>query len=63
MLGKGFHGKVFLCRLKDSEELLAMKVIRKDRMIQKKQLEHTIAEKLVMEHMEHPYIVGLRHCF
>jgi serum/glucocorticoid-regulated kinase 2 len=32
-------------------------------MLKLNQLEHTIAEKLIMENLEHPFLLQLKHCF
>ena len=63
VLGKGAHGKVLLAKLKDTDQLQALKIIRKQHIIESKQLEHTISEKQVLTTLQHPFIVSLTHCF
>jgi serum/glucocorticoid-regulated kinase 2 len=49
--------------LKETGEWFAMKMIRKEDIIQKDQLEHTKTEKLILEHINHPFLVNLVYCF
>ena len=52
VLGRGADGKVFLCtHNKNPEKLLAMKVVKKCHIIKKNQLEHTIAENLILKYL------------
>jgi serine/threonine protein kinase len=62
------YGKVFLVRKvggADQGAIYAMKVLRKARVMQKaKTLEHTIAERQVLEHIKNsPFLVNLRYAF
>jgi serine/threonine protein kinase len=55
---------VFLVRDKSSGTLYAMKVLRKDYIIKKNQIEHTKTERSVLGRaVHHPYIVGLNMAF
>lgn len=40
-----------------------MKSIYKDDVIKKDQLEHTKTEKIILEHVNHPYLVNLVYAF
>ncbi len=40
-----------------------MKVIKKDVIIKKGQFEHTKTEKMILEHVNHPYLVNLVYAF
>jgi serine/threonine protein kinase len=62
-VGQGSFGKVIQVRKKDTGEILAMKILKKDHVIKRKQLEHTMAERKILEEIEHPYIVSLRFAF
>jgi serine/threonine protein kinase len=42
---------------------MAMKVLKKDYIIQKNQVEHTRTERSVLGHVSHPYIVGMVRAF
>mmetsp|Transcript_7435 Transcript_7435/g.11093 ORF Transcript_7435/g.11093 Transcript_7435/m.11093 type:complete len:636 (-) Transcript_7435:401-2308(-) len=63
VIGKGSFGKVFLVRDKADKVLYAMKVLKKDYIIRKKQVEHTKTERSVLGYVHHPYIVGLHMAF
>jgi len=63
VIGKGSFGKVFLVREKRTGTILAMKVLKKDYIIQKNQVEHTKTERSVLGHVRHPYIVGMVKAF
>ena len=62
-LGKGTCAKVFLVEKKDTQELFAMKSIRKDLLIDNDIIEATILEKNIMQEANHPFIVGMDYCF
>lgn len=72
LLGEGAHGKVFLCEKIASSlnyssskknKLYAMKILDKKHIIDKNELEHTKAEKVVMKHVIHPFIINLKCSF
>ena len=48
VIGKGSFGKVFLVREKATRTLFAMKVLKKDHIIRKNQVEHTKTERSVL---------------
>ena len=59
VLGQGTFGKVFKVMKKDTEKIYAMKVLKKKELRKRKQVEHTKAERRILEKMNHPFIVGL----
>jgi serine/threonine protein kinase len=59
----GSFGKVFLVRDKANGSLYAMKVLKKDYIIRKNQVEHTKTERSVLGYVHHPFIVGLNMAF
>lgn len=63
VLGKGAFGTVLLVEKKTTKELYAMKSILKDDVIKKDQLQHTKTEKIILEHVNHPYLVNLVYAF
>jgi serine/threonine protein kinase len=63
MIGRGAYGKVFLVRKKDSDEVCAMKILKKKEMIKRDQVLHIKTEKRIMEIVDHPFIVKLRYAF
>lgn len=40
-----------------------MKSIIKDDIVKKDQIEHTKTEKMILEHVNHPFLVGLAYAF
>jgi len=62
-VGKGSFGKVIQVRKKDTGRIYAMKVLKKDQVIKRKQYEHTMAERRILEEIDHPFIVSLRFAF
>eukprot|EP00611_Tribonema_gayanum_P030048 TRINITY_DN822_c0_g1_i1.p1 TRINITY_DN822_c0_g1~~TRINITY_DN822_c0_g1_i1.p1 ORF type:complete len:695 (-),score=249.47 TRINITY_DN822_c0_g1_i1:1021-3105(-) len=63
VIGKGSFGKVFLVRDKLGGQIYAMKVLRKDNIIKRNQVEHTKTERNVLGYIRHPFIVGLNMAF
>jgi serum/glucocorticoid-regulated kinase 2 len=63
LIGKGSYGKVYLVKKKDTEESLAMKILKKAEMIQKDQVSHIKTEKRIMELIDHPFIIKLKYAF
>jgi len=63
VIGKGSFGKVFLVRENKTGEMFALKVLRKDNIIKRNQVEHTITERSVLGYIKHRFIVGMRMAF
>jgi len=63
VIGKGSYGKVLLVRKLDTQEVLAMKILRKDFIASRNQIQHTRTERSVLERVNHPFIVQLRYAF
>jgi len=63
VVGKGSFGKVMQVRKKDTGEIYAMKVLKKDQLVKRKQVAHTKTERKVLENIQHPFIVSLRFAF
>jgi serine/threonine protein kinase len=63
VIGVGSYGKVMLVRKNDTGELLAMKVLRKEHLVKRNQVEHTKTERRVLEIVNHPFVVKLRYAF
>ena len=65
VLGKGSYGKVYLVWLLTGSSwnkgwLFAMKVLKKEELFKWKQVEHTMAERRILEGTNnHPFVVGL----
>merc|ERR1719395_182826 len=63
VVGKGSYGKVMLVKHKDSGMVYAMKMLRKDNVVKRNQVEHTKTERNVLEAVSHPFIVTLHYAF
>lgn len=57
MLGKGTFGKVILCREKSTAILYAIKILKKEVIIQKDEVKHTLTENRVLRSTNHPFII------
>jgi len=60
LLGKGTFGKVILCRDKTSEKLYAVKILRKEVIIKKEEVDHTLTENRVLQTTNHPFLIVSR---
>jgi hypothetical protein len=58
-IGIGSFGRVHLARLKANGEYYALKVMRKEDIIQYKQVEHILNEKHILEEINHPFIINM----
>lgn len=63
LIGKGSFGKVMQVRKKDDGRIYAMKVLRKEAIIARKQVAHTMAERNILQKVQHPFIVSLHFAF
>lgn len=63
VIGKGSFGKVMQVKKIDDGRIFAMKVLRKEAIIARKQVAHTKAEKTILQKIQHPFIVKLHYAF
>ncbi|KAJ7950132.1 Serine/threonine-protein kinase [Quillaja saponaria] len=63
VVGQGAFAKVYQVRRKGTSEIYAMKVMRKDKIVEKNHAEYMKAEKDILTKIEHPFIVQLRFSF
>jgi protein-serine/threonine kinase len=59
LLGRGDVGKVYLVRLKGTDKLFAMKVLKKEEMIQRNKVKRVLTEREILATTDHPFIVTL----
>lgn len=65
VIGKGSFGKVFLVQKRGAAEdgVFAMKVLKKDHVKRRRQIEHTRTERKVLGAVKHPFIVSMHYAF
>ena len=63
VVGQGAFGKVFQVKRNGTSEIYAMKVMRKDRIMEKNHAEYIKADRDIMTRIVHPFIVQLRYSF
>lgn len=63
VLGKGTFGKVVLSREKATGKLYAMKILKKNLILQRDEVAHTSTENQVLKKTKHPFLTALRYSF
>jgi protein-serine/threonine kinase len=63
LLGEGSFGKVLLVRKRDNDKLFAMKILNKSSIKVQHQEDHTKTERLLLEIINHPFIISLEYAF
>ncbi|EFP11338.1 CRE-AKT-1 protein [Caenorhabditis remanei] len=63
VLGKGTFGKVILCKEKRSHQLFAIKILKKEVIIAREEVAHTLTENRVLQRCKHPFLTELRWSF
>ncbi|TFK52364.1 Pkinase-domain-containing protein [Heliocybe sulcata] len=63
VIGKGSFGKVMQVRKRDTQRIYALKTIRKAHIVDRKEITHTLAERLVLARVRCPFIVPLKFSF
>jgi hypothetical protein len=63
VIGKGSFGKVTLVKKKNDQKLYAMKVLLKSNIVKRRQVEHTKAERRILETVNHPFIAKMHYAF
>lgn len=62
-VGKGSFGKVVQVRKISDGKVYAMKILKKEMVVKRKQYDHTLSERRILESINHPFIVSLRYAF
>ena len=62
-LGAGAFGQVWLVKNKNNNDVTAMKVIDKLRLIKDELMPYANTEKWIMLEIQHPFIIALKHSF
>ncbi|KAF5747684.1 serine/threonine-protein kinase [Tripterygium wilfordii] len=63
VVGQGAFGRVYQVRKRGSTEIYAMKVMRKDKIMEKDHAEYMTAERDILTKIDHPFIVQLKYSF
>jgi protein-serine/threonine kinase len=63
LLGRGDVGRVYLVKMKESDTLFAMKVLKKADMIQRNKVKRVLTEREILATAKHPFIVTLYYSF
>lgn len=63
LVGEGSFGKVFQVRKKDTGQVYAMKVLKKKKLVDEGEVEHTRTEKNILINNNHPFLVNLKFAF
>lgn len=53
---------MILCREKSTAKLYAIKILKKKIIIQKSEVEHTMAENRVLRKTNHPFLIVSKNC-
>ncbi|KAM7402866.1 hypothetical protein PAMA_003675 [Pampus argenteus] len=63
LLGKGTFGKVILVKEKATGRYYAMKILKKEVIVAKDEVAHTLTENRVLQNSKHPFLTGLKYSF
>lgn len=63
LLGRGSFGKVMQVVKKDTKQIYALKIIRKQHIVSRLEVTHTLAERTVLARINNPFIVPLKFSF
>jgi serine/threonine protein kinase len=63
VLGRGFFGKVMMCRHKETGDISAIKTIRKNMMIHTQRVHTILSERAILGKLKHPFITEMRFAF
>lgn len=63
VVGQGAFAKVYQVRKRGTSDIYAMKVMRKDKIMEKNHAEYMKAERDILTKIDHPFIVQLRYSF
>ncbi len=57
---QGTFGKVIRAKKKGTDDLFAIKILKKSHVRDTAQIDHTLTERQVLQKVVHPYVVNLR---
>ena len=63
VLGRGTFGKVCLVQYKSTKKYYAMKIMKKNIILEHDQVSHTLLEKQILQNLNYQFLVGMVFCF
>lgn len=63
LLGRGYYGKVTLCEKKGTNELVAIKSVKKEKLHEENTESTIMNEKTILTTIKNPFIVNLKYAF
>ena len=63
VIGRGSYGKVCLVQFKPTNDLYAMKSLKKDVLLDDEQVESALLEKNILQNINYPFLVRMVFCF
>ena len=63
VIGRGTFGKVCLVQYKLTKEYFAMKIMKKDVLLEHNQVKSALLEKKILQNLNYPFLVGMVFCF
>ena len=57
--GTGTFGRVRLVRSRSTGSYLALKVVKKAKVLEQKQVAHIVNEKTILSQVHHPFVINL----
>ena len=63
IIGRGAFGEVRICKFKETNEIVAMKKMKKQEMLYKNQVGHVKAEREILIKAKNPWVVELKCSF
>ena len=63
VIGRGGFSRVILARKKDTGRLYAIKILRKDQLINENAIKPILSERRVLEQLDHPFLIKLHWAF
>ncbi|KAM3139155.1 hypothetical protein pb186bvf_008753 [Paramecium bursaria] len=56
-LGTGSFGRVRLAKKRETQEFVALKMLKKAEIVRLKQVDHIISENAILSNIQHPFLV------
>lgn len=63
VIGRGFYGKVQLCKKKETNQYFAIKSVHKNRLIKVHKVHTVVTERNILVKLSHPFVVNIHFAF